>query len=135
MLFDWNGTFNIDVFVVAAGSTTYGTGKVFSTNATTFGGNNCSTSIANCLWDGPGWLNGSNTNRPLPNQMWMLATVDGDGDGVMGIPMMETPFATFNAGFNATLAPTPKVPIPAAAWLFGTGLLGMIGVARRKKRS
>ena len=25
------------------------------------------------------------------------------------------------------------VPIPAAAWLFGSGLLGLIGVARRKK--
>ena len=27
------------------------------------------------------------------------------------------------------------VPIPAAAWLFGTGLLGLIGVSRRKKLS
>jgi hypothetical protein len=24
------------------------------------------------------------------------------------------------------------VPVPAAAWLFGSGLLGLIGVARRK---
>jgi len=24
------------------------------------------------------------------------------------------------------------VPIPAAVWLFGSGLLGMIGVARKK---
>lgn len=27
------------------------------------------------------------------------------------------------------------VPVPAAAWLFGSGLLGLIGVARRKARS
>ena len=27
----------------------------------------------------------------------------------------------------------PEVPIPAAAWLFGSGLLGLVGVARRKK--
>jgi hypothetical protein len=26
-----------------------------------------------------------------------------------------------------------SVPVPAAAWLFGSGLLGLIGVARRKK--
>jgi hypothetical protein len=26
-----------------------------------------------------------------------------------------------------------SVPIPAAVWLFGSGLLGLIGVARRKK--
>lgn len=27
----------------------------------------------------------------------------------------------------------PSVPIPAAVWLFGSGLLGLIGFARRKK--
>ena len=27
------------------------------------------------------------------------------------------------------------VPVPAAAWLFGSGLLGLIGVARRKERA
>ena len=29
-------------------------------------------------------------------------------------------------------APTP-IPVPAAVWLFGSGLLGLIGVARRKR--
>ena len=28
---------------------------------------------------------------------------------------------------------TPEIPVPAAVWLFGSGLLGLIGVARRKK--
>jgi hypothetical protein len=28
---------------------------------------------------------------------------------------------------------TAAVPIPAAAWLFGSGLLGLAGMARRKK--
>jgi len=32
--------------------------------------------------------------------------------------------------FNLTT--TPAVPIPAAVWLFGSGLLGLIGIARRK---
>ena len=27
----------------------------------------------------------------------------------------------------------PAVPVPAAVWLFGSGLIGLIGVARRKK--
>mgnify|MGYP001822172718 CR=1 FL=1 len=26
----------------------------------------------------------------------------------------------------------PEVPVPAAAWLFGSGLIGLVGVARRK---
>jgi len=33
------------------------------------------------------------------------------------------------------LDPLPEVPIPAAAWLFGSGLVGLFDVARRKKRS
>ena len=27
---------------------------------------------------------------------------------------------------------TTVVPVPAAAWLFGSGLLGLVGLARRK---
>ena len=26
-----------------------------------------------------------------------------------------------------------EVPVPAAVWLFGSGLIGLIGIARRKK--
>ena len=33
-----------------------------------------------------------------------------------------------NLAFNA-----PAVPVPAAVWLFGSGLLGLVGVARRRK--
>jgi hypothetical protein len=28
---------------------------------------------------------------------------------------------------------TSPVPVPAAAWLFGSGLLGLVGIARRRK--
>jgi hypothetical protein len=31
------------------------------------------------------------------------------------------------------LVEPPAVPVPAAVWLFGSGLLGLVGVARRKK--
>lgn len=38
--------------------------------------------------------------------------------------------------FNVTItADAPAVPVPAAAWLFGSGLLGLVGVARRRKSS
>ena len=36
--------------------------------------------------------------------------------------------ADFSLDFNVA-----AVPIPAAAWLFGSGLLGLVGIARRKK--
>lgn len=43
---------------------------------------------------------------------------------------------SFNAGAGITADATTSVsavPIPAAAWLFGSGLIGLIGLARRKK--
>lgn len=32
-----------------------------------------------------------------------------------------------------TFIPGPPVPLPAAVWLFGSGLLGLIGIAKHKK--
>jgi len=34
---------------------------------------------------------------------------------------------------NSSLTVLQSVPVPAAVWLFGSGLIGLIGVARRKK--
>ena len=34
--------------------------------------------------------------------------------------------------YGSYLVQTSSVPVPAAAWLFGSGLLGLIGLARRK---
>ncbi len=34
---------------------------------------------------------------------------------------------------SALVRTVSPVPVPAAAWLFGTGILGLIGVARRRK--
>jgi hypothetical protein len=34
---------------------------------------------------------------------------------------------------NASFAQFTVVPVPAAVWLFGSGLLGLVGIARRKE--
>jgi hypothetical protein len=39
----------------------------------------------------------------------------------------------YDTDFNGTVSTPSAVPLPAAAWLFGSGLLGLIGVSRRKK--
>ena len=35
--------------------------------------------------------------------------------------------------YGSHLVKAPAVPIPASIWLFGSGLIGLIGIARRKK--
>lgn len=60
-----------------------------------------------------------------PNQIHhiKIAVADG-GDGVFDTALFIP---------NGSLTSVSAVPIPAAIWLFGSGLLGLIGVARRKK--
>lgn len=41
----------------------------------------------------------------------------------------------FMSGSGVTSGAHSVVPIPAAVWLFGSGLLGLVGVARRKRSS
>ena len=145
MLFDWNGNLNIDVFVVMAPSTVFGAGIGRSQGGTTSSGaflcdfgsattGSGAVGISNCLYDGPGF---GSDGTPAGNKVWMLASVDGDGDGITGIPMAPSgPTAGFSANFSTDLTATPKtstVPVPAAVWLFGSGLLGLLGVVRRKK--
>lgn len=45
-------------------------------------------------------------------------------------------FASFdyNLSLNGTVA-TTVVPVPAAVWLFGSGLIGLVGAARRSRRN
>lgn len=41
--------------------------------------------------------------------------------------------SSFDAAFTMNFSSASPVPVPAAAWLFGSGMLGLVGVARRKK--
>jgi hypothetical protein len=60
------------------------------------------------------------------------------GGTIGGNPMIDGPFASSNANFDITTLTLTgltitAIPVPAAVWLFGSGLLGLVGVARRKK--
>ena len=45
----------------------------------------------------------------------------------------QTGFVDISGGGYAILTATTVIPIPTAFWLFGSGLIGLIGIARRKK--
>ena len=56
-----------------------------------------------------------------------------DGDTGYGIGSIETVHGLVVHSLEVyTFAPS-TVPIPSAVWLFGSGLIGLIGLARRKK--
>ncbi|ROS04615.1 putative secreted protein [Sinobacterium caligoides] len=71
-----------------------------------------------------------------------ITTTEPDGQGIIDFSDIGL-FNTFSfdhdqgtqAGFviERIVIETNEVPIPAAAWLFGTSLVGLVGIARRRK--
>lgn len=57
---------------------------------------------------------------------WTLTDVETTG----GLLAFNTQYFINPVTFTAVVSP---IPVPAAAWLFGSGLIGLIGIARRKK--
>jgi len=95
-----------------------------------------------------GGTDGMKGNLPMGPLPVATSTLDTDGvsitgdDGIGGSEMDNGPFSGFNANFDMTsvtmtnYTPTPSaVPVPAAVWLFGSGLVGLAGIARRRKQA
>lgn len=63
----------------------------------------------------------------------------GGDDGIPGSPMIDGAFQGISvvfdigSGMSMEVLSISSVPIPATVWLFGSGLLGLMGIARRKK--
>ena len=68
--------------------------------------------------------------------VWFVDRQNNDAPFIWGPATEDTSFPpttdTAWAIFTPTTPPS-AVPVPAAAWLFGSGLLGLTGIARRKK--
>ena len=81
-----------------------------------------------------------NTNNGIPVLTIYDCPVSGGGACTgASLPMANGPFSGSEPGFNgSTMDDFPvsggsSVPVPAAVWLMGSGLLGLVGVARRRK--
>ena len=73
------------------------------------------------------------TNTALPTTPEFQSTTGlGNGGLKYDVSTTVTGFVSFS---QVRLSQPSAVPVPAAAWLFGSGLIGLVGVARRKKVS
>jgi len=128
MLWDWNGNNNIDIANV------WNINSKFSNCGATNTDN--TITMSNCLWtDAYGNPAGNNANT-----VFQFASTDNNGDGTLGIPMaqggpfVDSQYGGFNFNFNLHGSMT-VVPIPSAIWLFGSGLVGLLGISRKRKIS
>ena len=61
---------------------------------------------------------------------WYLFNIN-DWDGKMALHLED--FWVGNGAISHVAIFSSPIPVPAAVWLFGSGLLGLVGIARRKK--
>ena len=92
---------------------------------------------------GPGATNEILAPNAVPTGTWQTVTYNttlgGVVDGGLSLLFKADCGASAGCAINAFIdnvvidTDTGVVPVPAAVWLFGSGLLGLIGIARRRK--
>jgi hypothetical protein len=75
-----------------------------------------------------------------PNAMQALANARSSQftlavSGLVGFAINDAPLSDNRDGVSLLLSEVSAIPIPAAAWLFGTALIGFVGYSRRRKIS
>jgi len=140
LLFDWNGNNNISVGIILDAAGLFGALPTAATSTTISGVGALPASDGinkgkYPIGASPMATTTFDTNfNSNPGCAMTASCITGD-DGVGGSPMDNGPFPGFNANFDITsvhVTSVSTVPVPAAVWLFGSGLLGLVGVARRK---
>ena len=101
--FSWGGQFGTNLFPLSP------TGGAFTLNTATQGAAGCAAGSADVCYE----------------LAWNSAIAPQGGFSGDTIWHLE--------GVATLDAPVNLVPIPAAAWLFGSGLIGLVGVARRRR--
>ncbi len=138
MLWDWNGNNNINTGIVLDAAGFFGAGPfAASTTISGVGATPASNGMINGKYPigtAPIATTTLDTNYHNDPVCVMTASCLTGDDGVGGVPMDNGPFPGFNFDFDITSIHVDSVvPVPAAAWLFGSGLLGLLAVSRHKR--
>ena len=138
----WSYGFSLDNRWMSESET--GTGTLYSLNA---GNNLANTLLAEDFMTGATYRNGqeiavdrASDVTAISNGIWSIDTgsstinfsIDLAGTGLLASPDLALHWGP-SCGNDVIEGLAPSVvPVPAAVWLFGSGLLGLVGVARRK---
>ncbi len=76
---------------------------------------------------GNAFVLGSSVSLVTPQSTGPLYLFLGENDGIFA--------DNFARDYYHVAITTPAVPVPAAAWLFSSGLLGLLGVAKRRQKN
>lgn len=87
------------------------------------------TATANTLSSSPAF---SMTGIPITGNDAVGFTGQLVAAGNMGAEWQEFEGTQYSERYDLSIINTSVVPVPAAVWLFGSGLIGLIGAARRK---
>ena len=125
-----NGTVGIVNTATFYGSLWTASGVSFSDNGGDYGPGVAGAQNMTFAWS-------ANPTIPVTSSWDVTATGNVVGDTAVVTVNAATILPTSSAfpGFHPTFSGTglTKVPVPAAVWLFGSGLMGLVGVARRRR--